>query len=36
MGRYESRLQDGVPLSPELRQRLDALAGELGITTLQG
>jgi LDH2 family malate/lactate/ureidoglycolate dehydrogenase len=35
IGRYERRLRDGVPLSPELRQKLDSLAGQLGISPLQ-
>jgi L-2-hydroxycarboxylate dehydrogenase (NAD+) len=35
VGRYESRLRDGVPLSPELRRKLDGLANELGISPLQ-
>jgi LDH2 family malate/lactate/ureidoglycolate dehydrogenase len=34
-GRYESRLRHGVPLSPELRRKLDGLASELGISPLQ-
>ncbi|HZH53590.1 MAG TPA: Ldh family oxidoreductase [Microvirga sp.] len=33
--RYESRLRDGVPLSPELLQKLDGLAGQLGISPLR-
>ncbi|MFC4171091.1 Ldh family oxidoreductase [Microvirga sp. GCM10011540] len=33
--RYESRQRDGVPLSPELRQKLDGLANQLGISSLQ-
>lgn len=35
VGRYESRLRNGVPLSPELRRKLDGLANELGIAPLE-
>jgi LDH2 family malate/lactate/ureidoglycolate dehydrogenase len=35
MGRYESRLRGGVPLSSELRQKLDALASQLDIPPLR-
>ncbi len=35
MGRYESRLRNGVPLSPELCRKLDSLAEELGITPIR-
>lgn len=33
--RYESRLRGGVPLSPELCQKLDGLAEQLGISPLR-
>jgi len=35
VGRYESRLRSGVPLSLELRRKLDGLADELGIAPLR-
>lgn len=35
MGRYESRLRSGIPLSPALRRKLNDLAEELGITPLE-
>ncbi|RDI59583.1 Ldh family oxidoreductase [Microvirga subterranea] len=35
VGRYESRLRGGIPLSSALRRKLDDLAEELGITPLE-